>query len=71
MLTCNYQFKLKPTKRQIVEIEKYLTAGRKLWNYALAERKDWINSHQNNLDRCSLEKEYIIPVDTPYPNYKL
>jgi putative transposase len=71
MLTCNYQFKLKPTKRQIVEIEKYLTAGRKVWNYALAERKDWINSHQNNLDRCSLEKEYIIPVDTPYPNYKL
>jgi transposase len=41
MLTCNYQFKLKPTKRQIIEIENYLTACRKVWNYALAERKDY------------------------------
>jgi putative transposase len=71
MLTCNYQFKLKPTKRQIIEIENYLTACRKVWNYALVQRKDWINSRKNNLDKCSLEKEYIISADAPYPSYKL
>lgn len=52
-------------------MENYLTACRKVWNYALAERKDWSNSRKNNLDRCSLEKEYIIPPDAPYPSYKL
>ncbi|ACK69779.1 putative transposase IS605 family [Gloeothece citriformis PCC 7424] len=71
MLTCNYQYKLKPTKRQIVEIEKYFTACRKVWNYALAQRKDWSKSRKSDLNKCSLDKEYIIPADTPYPSYKL
>ncbi len=71
MLTCNYQFKLKPNKRQVFEIERYLDACRKVGNFALAERKDWSNSRKNNVDRCSLEKEYIIPADAPYPCYKL
>jgi putative transposase len=71
MLTCNYQFKLKPSKRQIIEIENYLVACRKVWNYALAERKDWINSRSCLVDRCSLEKEYLVPADAPYPSYKL
>lgn len=71
MLTCNYQFKLKPTIRQIVDIENYFTACRKVWNYALAERKDWSNSRKSDTNKCSLEKEYIIPVDAPYPSYRL
>jgi putative transposase len=71
MLTCNYQFKLKPTLRQVVEIENYLTACRKVWNHALAERKDWSNSRHCSIDKCSLEKEYVIPANAPYPSYKL
>jgi putative transposase len=71
MLACNYQFKLKPTKRQIIEIENYLIACRKVWNYAASARKDWINSRKSSIDRCSLEKEYIISASSPYPNYKL
>ncbi|AFY76471.1 transposase [Pleurocapsa sp. PCC 7327] len=70
MLTWNYQFKLKPNKKQVIEIENYLAACRKAWNYALAERKDWSNSRKNNIDRCSLEKEYMISADAPYPSYK-
>ncbi|MGB3204292.1 MAG: transposase [Crinalium sp.] len=71
MLTCNYQFKLKPNKQQIVQIEHYLDACRKVWNFGLAERKHWMNSRKSSIDRCSLEKEYIIPADAPYPCYKL
>ncbi|ACK70648.1 putative transposase IS605 family [Gloeothece citriformis PCC 7424] len=71
MLTCNYQYKLKPTKRQIVEIENYLNACRKVWNYALTQRKDWSNSRKSDLNKCSLLKEYIIPADASYPSYKL
>jgi putative transposase len=71
MLTCNYQFKLKPHRKQVIEIEKYLTACCKVWNYALSERKDWSNSRKNYIDKCSLEKEYIISTDAPYPSYKL
>lgn len=71
MLTCNFQFKLSPSKRQVAEIEKYLATCRQVWNYALTERKDWINSRKCDLNKCSLEKEYIIPADTPYPCYKI
>lgn len=71
MLTCNYQFKLKPNKQQVWEIERYLDTCRKVWNFALAERKDWSNSRKSSVDRCSLEKEYIIRHDAPYPSYKL
>lgn len=63
MLTCNYQFKLKPNKRQIQEIENYLIACRKVWNYALTERKDWSNSRKSDSNKCSIEKEYIIRSD--------
>ena len=46
MLTLNYEFKLKPTKKQIEDIENILTVCRKVCNYALRERKDWVNSRK-------------------------
>lgn len=42
---------------------------RRVYNYALAERKDWMNSRRCAVNACSLRSEYIIPADTPYPNY--
>lgn len=44
MLNLSYEYKLKPTAEQAQEIERVLMVCRKVWNYALRERKDWINS---------------------------
>ncbi|MEO1351040.1 MAG: transposase [Cyanobacteria bacterium J06635_15] len=71
MLTLTYEFKLKPTKQQVAEMDSILEACRRVWNYALAERKDWINSRRCSFIACSLRSEYIIPADAPYPSFKL
>ena len=47
----------------------WLETSRKLYNRALRELKDWINSRKCLADRCSLEREYIIPADLPFPSY--
>jgi len=69
MLTLTYEYKLKPTKQQVEDIENILTVCRKVWNYALRERKDWVNSRKCKVNACSLEHEYIIKADEPFPNY--
>ena len=69
MLNLSYEYKLKPTQKQISEIERTLVICRKVWNYALRERKDWINSRKCPINACSIDREYIIPADVPYPNY--
>jgi putative transposase len=50
-------------------IEHTLMVCRKVWNFALSERKDWINSRKCQINACSVSGEYIIPADAPYPNY--
>jgi putative transposase len=47
----------------------WLERSRRVFNYALRERKDWMQSRQCRVDACSIESEYIIPADIPYPNY--
>jgi putative transposase len=69
MLNLTYEFKLKPTPEQIQEIERILGICRQVWNYALAERKDWLRSRQSQVNACSITAEYIIPVAQPYPSY--
>lgn len=71
MLTLTYEYKLIPTQQQMDEIENILTVCRKVWNFALRERKDWVNSRKCRVDVCSLEQEYIIPVDVPFPSYHI
>lgn len=68
MLTLSYEYKLNPTKFQIEQIEHTLQVCRSVWNFALAERKDWIASRKSRVDACSLWGEYIIPSDTEYPS---
>lgn len=70
MLTLTYEYKLKPTKKQIEDIEHILTVCRKVWNYALREKKDWIQSRKCRVDACSLDYEYIIKPDEPFPSYQ-
>nr|NCR81964.1 helix-turn-helix domain-containing protein [Microcystis aeruginosa K13-10] len=69
MITLTYQYKLKVNRRQEREIIHILDVCKSVYNYALSERKDWLNSRKCLADRCSLVSEYIIPADEPYPNY--
>lgn len=69
MLNLTYEYKLKPTTEQAQEIERILDVCRKVWNHALRERKDWLNSRKCQSNACSLFCEYIIPVDATYPSY--
>ena len=71
MLNITWEFKLIPTAEQVEEIERTLGICRKVWNYALRERKDWINSRKSPLNACSLSREYVIPVNEPFPGYHL
>ncbi|WP_375340802.1 helix-turn-helix domain-containing protein [Okeania sp. SIO2C9] len=47
----------------------WLEQCRRVYNYALAERKDWINSRKCPVNACSITSEYIIPADRPDPDY--
>ncbi|MEQ8754987.1 MAG: transposase [Coleofasciculus sp. G1-WW12-02] len=69
MFNLTYEFKLKPTKNQVAVFEDWLEQNRRVYNYALAERKDWFKSRSCQINACSLRSEYIIPADTPRPTY--
>lgn len=69
VLNLTFEYKAIPTQKQVQLIEHTLTVCRKVWNFALRERKDWINSRKCQIYVCSIFREYIIPVDAPYPNY--
>jgi putative transposase len=69
MFNMTWEFKLEPTAEQVLEIERTLSVCRKVWNFALRERKDWLNSRKSPINACSLFQEYIISPDEPFPNY--
>jgi putative transposase len=69
VLKLTFEYKANPTSDQVQMIEHTLTVCRKVWNFALRERKDWINSRKCQINACSISREYIIPADAPYPNY--
>jgi putative transposase len=64
-----WEFKLEPTPEQAMQIEQILDVCRQVWNFALRERKDWLNSRKSPVNACSIEQEYILPADEPYPSY--
>ena len=70
MLTLSYEYRLEPSQQQIDIIEQTLDVCRSVWNFALRERKDWINSRKCPVNACSLVQEYIMSPDEPYPSYK-
>ena len=69
MITRTYEFKLKPTAEQVELFESWLIACRKVYNYALAERKAWVNSRKCEANSCSIEQEYVIPADKKRPTF--
>jgi len=64
-----YEFKLKPTHDQVMLFDQWLEINRRVYNHALAERKDWFKSRSCQVNACSLRSEYIIPADAPRPTY--
>lgn len=71
MLNMTWEFKLEPTPVQIDLIEQILDVCRQVWNFALLERKDWLNSRKSPVNACSIKQEYILPADEPYPSYHI
>ncbi len=69
MLNMTWEFKLEPTREQATQIEQILVVCRSVWNFALRERKDWLNSRKSLVNACSIVQEYILPADEPYPSY--
>ncbi len=69
MFSLTYEFKLKPTSAQAAIFEDWLEQCRRVYNYALAERKDWFKSRSCQINACSLQKEYIVPADVKRPTY--
>jgi putative transposase len=49
--------------------EEWLETHRRVYNYALAERKDWYKSRSCQVNACSLHSCYIIPADVPRPTF--
>jgi putative transposase len=65
----NYTYRIYPDLHQSAMMLEWLETSRKVYNRALRELKDWINSRKCLADRCSIEREYIIPADVPFPSY--
>ena len=70
MLTLNHTYRVYPNATQQSLMRDWLETCRQVYNYSLRELKDWLASRKNMSDRCSLEKEYIIPADAPFPSYQ-
>ncbi|WP_324282438.1 transposase [Cyanobacterium aponinum UTEX 3222] len=69
MLTLNYTYRIYPDGKQSDQLGNWLETCRCTYNYALQELKDWIKSRKTPVDRCSLESEYIMPANYPFPSY--
>lgn len=69
MLNMTFEYRLNLTAKQAQTFDEWLEASRRVWNFALAERKDWYNSRSCRVDACSIKSEYIIPTDAPRPTF--
>jgi putative transposase len=69
MFHITFRYRIYPDFEQEQQMLNWLETCRKVYNHAVRERKDWMNSRKCQIDRCSLQSEYIIPAGTPYPNY--
>jgi putative transposase len=63
----NYRYRLYPDTTQEQQLIEWMEICRNAFNYGLREIKDWCNSRKCAVDRCSLEKEYIMSADLKFP----
>jgi len=70
MLNLNYTYRIYPDAEQVESLNEWLETCRGVYNYALRELKNWMASRKCPIDRCSLESEYIMKPDYPFPGYQ-
>lgn len=69
MINLTYEYRIYPDVQQAQLMTQWLETCRKVYNYALGERRDWIKSRKCDINACSLRGEYIIAVNAPKPTY--
>jgi putative transposase len=69
MLNLTYEYRLYPTANQSSTMEEWLETCKRVYNYALAERRDWIQSRKCPVNACSIQREFIYPMDAEKPTY--
>ncbi|MBD1829531.1 transposase [Microcoleus vaginatus GB1-A2] len=67
MLTLTHRYRIYPHSAQEQQLIEWMEICRGAFNYALREIKDWCDSRKCPIDRCSLEKEYIISSELKFP----
>jgi putative transposase len=67
MLTLNYRYRIYPNITEAQTLVEWMETCRVAYNYALREIKDWCDSRKCAVDRCSLEREYILAADLKFP----
>lgn len=69
MLNLTYTYRLQLTRVQEQTYQEWLETSRRVWNFALAERKDWYKSRSCLINACNFGSEYVIPPDVPRPTF--
>jgi len=69
MLSLTYTYRIYPDLTQEARMLTWMEQCRRVYNYALTERRNWIASRKCAVNVCNLRQEYIIPADAPYPDY--
>ncbi|MBA2748185.1 MAG: helix-turn-helix domain-containing protein, partial [Tatlockia sp.] len=64
MLSLTYSYRIYPDLNQEARMLTWMEQCRRVYNYALAERRDWIASRKCAVNACNLMREYVIPTDT-------
>ena len=67
MLTLTHRYRIYPDTTQEQQLIEWMELCRGAYNYALREIKEWCDSRKYLVDRCSLEKEYILPAEVKFP----
>jgi len=68
MLTITHRYRIYPDIAQEQQLVEWMNICRNAYNYALREIKDWCDSRKCWVDRCSIEKEYILSPELKFPH---
>lgn len=68
MLILTHRYRIYPDADQKQILIDWIEICRGAFNYALREIKDWCDSRKCLMDRCSLEKEYVLSAEEKFPN---
>ena len=82
-----YQYRLRPTKQQVTQLDEWLETCRRIYNRMLGERISWWENNRCPIDRCSIiscgiaplsdrpsyysQQNSLVPLKAKYPEIKL